>query len=119
MSDLKPCPFCGAAAFYRGFSGGTPFKAVGWVQCSACEAKGPARQDEISAEPAAAGAWNRVALGNEVLRLREALQSAVAGTQRAAGLIRRNHPKLAENLYELSAVCRAALSAAEQRGDGT
>jgi len=59
MSDLKPCPFCGGAAFYRGWStGDKPSKAIGWVQCQICSAKGPSVQDDDNAEPAAAAVWN-------------------------------------------------------------
>ena len=57
---FKSCPFCGGAAFYRGF--GNQTKSIGWGECSACHAKGPSREDPENAAPAAAAAWNRRAV---------------------------------------------------------
>lgn len=76
MSDLKPCPFCSGIAIYSGWSTGKPSKAIGWVQCAVCSAKGPSFQDDDDAEPAAAGAWN----------LRQAPAPAPREDPRLAGL---------------------------------
>lgn len=78
--ELKPCPFCGGAAFM--------FPDSEWVQCESCGATGAG----FESAGKAAAAWNTRALGlaapeGFVMVPREALESAIRRLDPQDGLV--------------------------------
>lgn len=81
MTELLPCPFCGGEGIEKWADGG---RAINWIECSDCGAKGP--WAKIGHDGSGARNWNTRAAPKELAHRIGQLKNDYEGAEAIAAL---------------------------------